>query len=133
MITLFAYLENILLILSLIISLFTYPIHKKYRINLFYVYVAICLICYTLSIISVWLTDTRLDLILRTYDLSGNDNFEDDEMTEQAKIAMNNVISDTGRNLAPFFLTVIVPAWVAAWILIAMITENIIEWIKNRH
>lgn len=39
---------------------------------------------------------------LNSYDLNGDGFFSGKEITSEQKIAMYNVISDTGRNFAPF-------------------------------
>ena len=68
-----------------------------------------CLIVYGLILAHVYLIETRLESELNAFDLNGDGFFSGPELTAAQEIAMNRVISDTGRNFAPFTGIILAP------------------------
>lgn len=83
-------------------------------------------ICYLLIVITSSVTDSYLEAVLRTYDLNGDDFFDESELTPDAKIAMNNVTNDTGRAMAIFTGAIISPIFVAIGFVLSFIMKKII-------
>lgn len=72
-----------------------------------------CLIVYLLILANVYLIDIRLDAELDVFDLNRDGFFSDSEITPSQKAAMDRVVSDTGRQFAPFTGVIRAPLYVA--------------------
>ena len=75
----------------------------KRTIN-FLAFVTVATIFYLGMLQKVEDIELRLDAELQLFDLDGNGTFTLNERTEAQQLAMKNVISDTGRNFAPYTL-----------------------------
>lgn len=65
--------------------------------------------------VSVWLTEVRLDQELAQFDLNGDDGFSGSEITPEMKEAMRKVTHDTGRTFAPLTGLILCPLYSGFW------------------
>lgn len=83
---------------------------------------AVCI--YILILATVAYVNQKLDTELAAFDLDGDGFFGGDEITPAQEAAMQRVISDTGRNLAPFtgaiFSTIY---FISVWFLLTIVTS----------
>lgn len=98
---------QILIFLSfqLIVVLSLYFINRKYlnkKISTNQIAIIASFLFYLSIIVMVIATNYFLKKELDSYDLNGDGFFNGKEINPEQKIAMHNVISDTGRNFAPF-------------------------------
>jgi hypothetical protein len=59
------------------------------------------LILYAYIVGSAWLTDYQIEQRLHLFDLDGDGSLNSNEMTPEAKAALDRFSQDTGRKLAP--------------------------------
>jgi hypothetical protein len=84
--------------------------------------------CYLLLLLSVYLTDLRLDIKLNSYDLNGDGSFSGAELTPEMEHAMSEWSTDTGRGLAPSAGVVLIPFYTGFWYLLLGIPYMIVCW-----
>jgi hypothetical protein len=61
---------------------------------------AVFFLCYLFIVGRATYGDISAELTLRKFDLNGDGNFSDNEITTEQKIAMKNVIADNARNFS---------------------------------
>lgn len=120
-------LKNTLIGLLLLMPFIAYGIKCKFNFSFITVYIITCVVCYLLIVITSSVTDSYLEEVLRTYDLNGDDFFDESELTPDAKIAMKNVTNDTGRAMAIFTGAIISPIFVAIGFGLSFIIEKFIK------
>lgn len=120
-------LKNTLIVFLLLMPFIAYGIQYKFKFSLIKVYIITCILCYLLIVGASNVTDSYLEAVLRTYDLDGNDFFDESELTPDAKIAMQNVTNDTGRAMAIFTGAIISPIFVAIGFGLSFIIEKFIR------
>lgn len=75
----------------------------KLRLHPVLVYLLTCVVGYFVLLLSVFILDAELEARMNSFDLDGNGSFSGAELTAEAKEAMEDWSSDTGRNFAPIF------------------------------
>ncbi len=83
------------------------------RLRTRWLFLVCCVAVYITILAQVWLIDLRLERELMAFDLDGNDWFTRDEESPAQQLAMQRVISDTARRLAPFTGLILSPLMVA--------------------
>jgi len=73
-------------------------------------------------------SDISSELALRKFDLNGDGMYNGTEITPELRVAMNKVISDTGRNFS--FITGLIFSGIIAFFV--FIIGKITEYIKNK-
>lgn len=71
------------------------------RLHLAWIFLACCVVVYAMLLAQAYVIDLRFERELLAFDLDGNDWFTPDEETPAQKHAMENVVNDTARTLAP--------------------------------
>lgn len=125
-------LKNTLIAFLLLTPFIAYSIQYKFKFSLIKVYIITCILCYLLIVGASNVTDSYLEAVLRTYDLDGNDFFDESELTPDAKIAMNNVTNDTGRAMAIFTGAIISPIFVAIGFGVSFMIEKCIKFLSKK-
>lgn len=128
MMIIFLYLlKNTLSVLLLLTPFIGYAVRFRFKLSLIQVYIVSCIVCYLLIVGASNVTDSYLEAILMTYDLDGNDFFDESELTSNAKIAMQNVSNDTARAMAVFTGLFISPTFVAIGFTVCFLLEKLIK------
>ena len=78
-----------------------------------WLFLVCCLIVYGLILARVHLIEVRFDAELDAFDLDRDGSFSRNEITPAQKVAMDRVVSDTGRNFAPLTGAILAPVCVA--------------------
>lgn len=87
------------------------------------------IVVYAAIIISVNLTEQRLDNELAAFDLNGDGIFSGKEITPESEAAMYRVTADTGRTFAPFTGAI----FSLIYFLLLWAVVSAYGWIKRRH
>lgn len=125
-------LKNTLIAFLLLTPFIAYGIQYRFKFSLIKVYIITCILCYLLIVGASNVTDSHLEAVLRTYDLDGNDFFDESELTPDAKIAMQNVTNDTGRAMAIFTGAIISPIFVAIGFGVSFMIEKCIKFLSKK-
>jgi hypothetical protein len=83
------------------------------RLRTRWLFLACCVAVYVTILAQVWLIDLRLERELMAFDLDGNGWFTPEEESPAQQLAMQRVISDAARQLAPFTGLILSPLLVA--------------------
>lgn len=98
------FISNGLLILCWILPFLLTFINHRFlhkRLGNLALWLMACVVCWLLIQGSVQLVEWDLQTQLDSFDLDHNDMFSENEITPQQEEALNAVVSDTGRALAP--------------------------------
>ncbi|MCH6259463.1 hypothetical protein MLD52_23105 [Puniceicoccaceae bacterium K14] len=77
-------------------------LNLKLRLNPVSIFLCSLVFGYFALVASVWMLDLEIQKELYLHDTNGDGTFSSEEMTPEAKEAMERVVSDTGRQFAPF-------------------------------
>ena len=107
-------------------------IFKNGKLKWFWISLTIFFIFYLLIVGGATYGSISSELTYRKFDLNGDGNFSDNEITPEFFIAEKNLNSDTGRNLS-FIIGLVFSGIIAFFVfIIGKITEYITEFIKNK-